>query len=206
MNYPDWLKAGLKKRGKSQAGLSRATGIHASVISRIASGTRPLRVGEAEKIAAYLEEPLPQASVGRGVGISMAPIRDIASEATWREKSVPPKLRLHQIPIVPDGLYPANVQYGVQLGSDDTESGVDAEFAVCIPMRDMQRPLRHGDRVHVTQTAGSLVQVLVRRVAVDSGGKFQLLPLEPRDGLAPIPLNKVEAEGFVIGRYTRYLT
>lgn len=54
-----WLKQGLKKPHKTQAGLAAALNVDPSAISKIISGTRQIKAHELPKIAEYIGEPIP---------------------------------------------------------------------------------------------------------------------------------------------------
>jgi transcriptional regulator with XRE-family HTH domain len=56
----DWIRRGLRKPGKTQAGLARALGRSPSAINNLLSGKRRLRADEIATIARYLEEPPPR--------------------------------------------------------------------------------------------------------------------------------------------------
>ena len=58
--YQEWIATGLKKPGKTKGGLAKALRLHQSQVTRLLSeGGRRLKVDELDKIAAYLEEPVP---------------------------------------------------------------------------------------------------------------------------------------------------
>ncbi len=54
----DWIKAGLKRPGKSQRGLARALDIDPSGVSRLLSGDRSLKAAEIEIVRRYLDLPV----------------------------------------------------------------------------------------------------------------------------------------------------
>src|SRR5262249_42143117 len=56
----DWIRRGLRKPGKTQAGLARAIGRSPSAVNNLLAGKRRLRADEIGKIARYLEEPPPR--------------------------------------------------------------------------------------------------------------------------------------------------
>lgn len=56
---PKWLKAALKRAGKSQSGLARHLGMSQSAANRWANGKTHLKVKDMEAIEEYLGEPLP---------------------------------------------------------------------------------------------------------------------------------------------------
>lgn len=58
--FVPWLRSGIKKDGKSQAGLARALGIQEIAVSFLLRGERRLKADELVSAAKYLEEPLPQ--------------------------------------------------------------------------------------------------------------------------------------------------
>src|SRR5688500_5223908 len=51
----DWIRKGLSKPGKTQAGLAGALGIHPSGVTRLLAGHRQLKAAEIARAAAYLE-------------------------------------------------------------------------------------------------------------------------------------------------------
>lgn len=58
MDY-QWIEDGLKKPGKTKKGLAAALGRFPSAISDLLNHRRRLRADEIEKVAAYLEVPVP---------------------------------------------------------------------------------------------------------------------------------------------------
>jgi phage repressor protein C with HTH and peptisase S24 domain len=57
----DWIRKGLAKPGKTQAGLAGALGIHPSGVTRLLAGERQLKAAEIARAAAYLElDPAPE--------------------------------------------------------------------------------------------------------------------------------------------------
>ena len=56
----DWIRRGLRKPGKTQAGLARALGRSPSAINNLLSGKRRLRADEIARVARYLDEPPPR--------------------------------------------------------------------------------------------------------------------------------------------------
>lgn len=64
----EWIRRGLQKPGKSQAGLARALGVDASAVSKILirrdgkgkTKPRAVKTSEVQRIADYLGEPVPE--------------------------------------------------------------------------------------------------------------------------------------------------
>jgi phage repressor protein C with HTH and peptisase S24 domain len=61
--YAAWVREGLRKEGKTQAGLALALGVDQSAVSRMASGRRLVKAHEIALIADFLEEPPPARAV-----------------------------------------------------------------------------------------------------------------------------------------------
>lgn len=57
--YITWLRQGLKKVGKTQKGLARVLDLDPMAVSRMLSGKRRFQIDELQKIAAYIDESLP---------------------------------------------------------------------------------------------------------------------------------------------------
>jgi phage repressor protein C with HTH and peptisase S24 domain len=57
----DWIRKGLARPGKTQAGLAGALGIHPSGVTRLLAGDRQLKAAEIARAAAYLEIDIAQA-------------------------------------------------------------------------------------------------------------------------------------------------
>jgi len=56
----NWIDQGLGKPGKSGKGLAKALGVNEAIVSRMRSGQRRFhRADQLEKIAEYIEEPIP---------------------------------------------------------------------------------------------------------------------------------------------------
>ena len=68
--YRRWLVAGLAKPGKTQRGLAHVLGIDPMEVSRLVHGTRKFQVGELRKIAAYINEQIPE--IGRMLSMPIA--------------------------------------------------------------------------------------------------------------------------------------
>jgi phage repressor protein C with HTH and peptisase S24 domain len=59
MDDLEWIKAALKKPGKTQRGLAKATGIDPTGITRLVAGRRSIKANELPAIRKYLEVPAP---------------------------------------------------------------------------------------------------------------------------------------------------
>lgn len=60
----EWIRKGLKKPGKTRAGIARAMGgINPSQVTRLLAGKRQLKAAEVPKIAAYLGESPPNGHI-----------------------------------------------------------------------------------------------------------------------------------------------
>lgn len=55
MDHVEWIKQGLKKKGKTQSGLAEAMGRYPSAITNLLKGKRELKQREVPVIARYLE-------------------------------------------------------------------------------------------------------------------------------------------------------
>lgn len=51
----EWLKEELKKPGRSQAGLGRHMGLHATNVNRLVNGTREIKQRDVTSIQQYLD-------------------------------------------------------------------------------------------------------------------------------------------------------
>jgi hypothetical protein len=107
-----------------------------------------------------------------------------------------------EVSVVSQATIPAKDLYALQVGDHFAGGEIAAEYVVCAPMRLLGRKLRSNDRVHCERRRGALVQILVRKVARQSG-KVVLVSLDPQRG-EPIPLTEASIEGIVVGAYTRY--
>lgn len=66
MEDVEWIRRGLQKPGKTQAGLAKALGRDPSVVSKILTGQRAVKASELQKIQTYLDTP-PDASILRRI-------------------------------------------------------------------------------------------------------------------------------------------
>jgi phage repressor protein C with HTH and peptisase S24 domain len=55
MDIVEWIRGGLRKPGKTQAGLAAALNVDPAAVSRLLKGDRKLRADELPKVARYLE-------------------------------------------------------------------------------------------------------------------------------------------------------
>ncbi len=67
-DYIEWVRQGLKQKGKTQVGLAAALGIAQPQITRLLQGIRRLKTDEIPKIAEYLESPPPTTRLAPIVG------------------------------------------------------------------------------------------------------------------------------------------
>ena len=173
-----------------------------------------MRDHELERIAVYIDEPLPSSNnrlgaihdVGRAA-VTMAPILGIVMEGVWREADMTAG-RIHSlrapVAIVPNPAFPASVHYVVEHESNGTKTDASLEYFICIPIAELERKLRDRDRVHLRQTRdGGLARDLIRRVSLKRG-PIQFLPLGEDPSIKPLTGQDAEVRGLVIGHVTSY--
>ena len=95
--YLEWIRKGLKKKGKSQVGLARAMNVAHPQITRLLAKNRELKVREIPIIADYLEELPPKVPSRKvqvvgfvGAGAEIFPIDDHELGAGFYEVEAPP--------------------------------------------------------------------------------------------------------------------
>jgi transcriptional regulator with XRE-family HTH domain len=78
--FTEWLRIGLVKHGKSQKELADYLGISQSVMSRVCSGERPMRLRELTAIATFFGETPPSGNPAReavvGLRIAVATVKE----------------------------------------------------------------------------------------------------------------------------------
>ncbi len=68
INILDWIRKGLEKPGRTQAGLAQALGVDRAQATRLLQGKRELKVRELRAISEYLDSPLPPGALETASG------------------------------------------------------------------------------------------------------------------------------------------
>jgi hypothetical protein len=148
--YVDWLKAGLKRAGKSQSELARAMGLDPSIINKIVNGKRTLKAPEIPIVAAFLGERPP--TVGptettgespsetsevfpvTSLGLVQAPVVGTVEAGSFREVFVVDDVEPEMVVVPPDPRFPHARLIVFQVAGDS--------------MNDLKpRPILEGDRL-----------------------------------------------------------
>lgn len=131
----EWIREGLKKPGKSQAGLARALGRDPAAVSRLLNDGRGLKASEIEIVKQYLGEsgkptsPQPRRPV-TNVSDDMLEVRGMAEGG-------------------PDGWAPFNGETVQFIRRPDNLLGVPNAYAVFVSGSSMAPRYRSGELAHV---------------------------------------------------------
>lgn len=135
MSY-DWIREGLKKPGKSQAGLARALGKDPAAISRLLAGERKLSADESDIVKQYLGD-----SGTRGVRLLNKGATNVTAEDTLRV--------LGMAEGGPDGWNIWNGETVQIIPRPANLLGVPGAYAVYIVGTSMEERYRSGEILHI---------------------------------------------------------
>jgi transcriptional regulator with XRE-family HTH domain len=201
--YRNWLRVGLRQKGKSGRGLADHMGLSPAAVSRMVSGERQIKASELPKIAAYLGTPPPggifPASKVRVIGVVAAGI--------WREEGAMTAPTEHEIPVINDNS--EQEKYALQVADASISAFIQrGAFAICVPYFKERQELTDGDLVHVERRKGNLTETTIKKLAKTARG-FELCSDAGPDGrpARPVPIGgetgdeTAEIKGLVIGAY-----
>lgn len=96
-----WIRDGLRKSGKTQAGLARALGLAPPAVSRLLKGERQLKADEVPVIARYLGVTPPEGTLGEDLDLPDDPMEAamIVTEYVLQrsERSLDPKEKVRLV-------------------------------------------------------------------------------------------------------------
>lgn len=135
MNY-DWIRQGLKRPGKSQAGLARALGRDPAAVSRLLNDGRQLKASELEIVRQYLGDT--------PIGGSLQGHRSATNDGPEDTLKV-----LGMAEGGPDGWAPFNGETVQVISRPANLLGVPGAYAVYISGTSMEPRYRTGEILHI---------------------------------------------------------
>lgn len=200
-----WIIDGLKKPGKTQAGIAKAMRRSPSMVTAMLKGKRELKAKDIGVIARYLEvdppimpppEDKPQIRTAMIIG-------DVAG-GVWTE----PGVEFEPIPttVAIDERWAARDVFLLRVrGSSINRQAKDGDLVLCLSKFAAPRDIRSGDWVVVERRAADgRIETTVKRVQGDSKRGFFLVPDSDDPSFqAPILIGKndgemVEVRAFVL--------
>ena len=213
--YRDWVRRGLKKKGKNGKGLAAALGISPAQVSRMLKdeetmkpGEKPprsIQIEELAVIAAYIEEEVPGDRNNRTVhlaqgsaAVPLVRVLAIVAPAVWREVGVQVALA-ERVPASPDPRAAGMQQYACKIEAEPNR------YAICVPYGDARVKPIANDTVHVRRTnQQGLFEDTLRVVRVSNGSvRLEAGNGKNKDAVAyPAKAGEiVEIKGLVIGYF-----
>ncbi len=192
--YREWIKQGLRKPGKSQAGLARHLNVSEPKVSRMVNGATRLRVDELSKISEYISEPLPQLTVDAMVTRTVQIIGQVRA-GYWRDRGQGATMEqaTQRVLAVPDEPQTRGLDlYALELAQ---EGGARAHV-VCVRVSSAGRAPRAGDRVHYIAhhpATADLVQDMLGELEPAANGAPIL-----KGASKPTPASLLDVQGIVI--------
>jgi hypothetical protein len=173
--YQEWLRKGLAKKGKSHQGLANAIGYERSVVTKMANGQRKIRADELDKIASYIDEPIPHREWGNHSkgpdNDSVAFVEAIAGGGIWREARALTMYVDMVIPVYSDPRVAGLRQHAVRVeGTDFNKHFHPGDLALFVPFWERRKVPADGDIVEIERKNGNLVETTIRRVRVTPDG------------------------------------
>lgn len=193
MDYIKWIRSGLKKPGKSQAGLARKLGIDRSQITKMLDDKREIKASELSKISEYLEEAEPTGVSASHLStqIPRAKYMGTIGLNAWVDKG---HLFLDDstvIPAHPDARYPPDIQsyFKLLVGSTDGELR-SGDYLITVPFSRFRGQPIVNDLIVCRRTRRGMEQSVLRR-ALEGSKAPSLEPLLEGDAGASDPVDEV---------------
>lgn len=173
----EWIIKALENPAKSKAGLAKAIAKHPSVVSRIISGEREIKMRELSAIARYLGvNPPASAPTEELHKIATAFIVGDVAAGVWTEPSV----TFEPIPstVVVDSRWPANSVFLLRVkGTSINRQARDGDLVLCLDKFAAPRNFQDGDWVVAERIdAEGRRETTVKRVQGNQRTGFVLLP------------------------------
>lgn len=205
--YQDWLKKALRKPGKSQKGLAKALGVDPSVVSKMVSGKREIKLAEIASVTAYLGESPPDLNVQpTRISVSKILLAGRIAAGVWREAETLSPSDMYPVAVARDERYPTVEQYALLVeGSSVNRIVPNGAYVICAPYFDVRRDVQDGDLAHVERRRGGLVEATVKCIKITRRGEVELWPESTDAKQTPIKLadtadvEEVVICGLVIG-------
>lgn len=161
--YISWPRQGLKKSGKTQKGLARALDLDPMAVSRLLSGKRRFQIDELQKIAAYIDESLPNIGPLSNVSHRVETVRIAGriSMSLWQEGEGDLGTVVAHI----DRRFPVADQQAFLI--DDTVAAfglVRGSYVLAVPMKDYAAHAHDGALCVVARKKGALVNYQIGEV------------------------------------------
>jgi transcriptional regulator with XRE-family HTH domain len=201
--YIDWIRAGLERPGKTQYGLADAMGVTPSIIVRLLSGRRRLRIEELPTISKYLGLPEPSGdSAFRGLK-ALPAWRDIGDGIWFSNGGKPFKQSSIQVPLVFDARHAHLKQLAVRhKGEAFPKSVPNGAYLIYVPYFEARTKIADGDLVVAQRTRADGISLIIRRICVENG-KMALKAEGSRKAFPTLKLSnfdigeKVTVEGLI---------
>ncbi|MGE0289296.1 MAG: LexA family protein [Bradyrhizobium sp.] len=201
----DWLKAGLKKAGKTQSGLAEHIGIPQSRISEMARGLREFKPEEIPPISEYLAEPPPDLNpvLQRGERVK---ISGKVQAGYWAEpdEEYEEARKWETIPFMPQ--YQGVRKFAVRVvGPSMNAIMPEGTLLVCAHLYDLQEEPISGKRYIVRMTRpDGYIENTVKELVIDSAGKPWLWPRSHHPEHQQ-PMSLDDREGYLVEIHARVI-
>jgi SOS-response transcriptional repressor LexA len=192
----EWIVEGLKKPGKTQAGIAKAMRRSPSMVTAMLKGKRELKARDIAVIARYLEVDPPSAPpIDPRPQIRTAMIIGDVAGGVWTE----PGVEFEPIPttVVIDERWGASDVFLLRVrGSSINRQAKDGDLVLCLNKYAAPRDIRSGDWVIVERkTSDGRMETTVKRVQGDMKRGFFLVPdSDDPQFQAPILIGKTDGE------------
>ena len=137
----EWIRTGLQRPGKNQAGLARALGINPAGVTRILKGERRIRADELTRIEAYLGAPPEN------------PLRGM--DAPARGFRAGPGATLDRLPVIgtgeasADGTFPWSGETIDYVARSESLAGAQQAYALYVVGGHMEPRYHPGELIYV---------------------------------------------------------
>lgn len=205
-----WIAEGLKGKGKKGKELASRLGRDASVVSRILSGKRSVKVRELDTIANYLGMPPPDdlMLVNDRVPVHEIKVIGVVAEGIWRQADLRDDVEEALLDVPVSKRFPGVERFALRVeGQSMNKTVPEGYYVICVPYAQVRETVQEDDLVVIERADAGKVEASLKRVKFN-GNRVELWP-ESHDSRFQKAVdfddadvaNQVDIIGLVIGRY-----
>lgn len=173
MDLIEWIECGLRRPGKSRAGLAAALGLPTPRVTEILGGRRRVQLEELPRIAEYLGISLMQLSTIAEMLVGsygFVPVRGAVAAGVWREPALFDEITEHYRMTI-DPKWPSDAVFMVRVtGQSINRRAAAGDLALCLSCSAAPREIADGDWLVVERRRDQLVERTIKRAKQTPAG------------------------------------
>lgn len=203
----DWLRAALKKSGKTQEEAASAAGLRRDALNKALNGKRDLSASEMLAVSSALGVPLPGTQpylAPTSMLPSIAPVLGIIAPGSWREAGALMKTD-YSVPVVPEPRYAQMHQYALRYEGPPHSLGfIYGDFLIFVPLTPNASNVEDGSIVDFRRYRDGTSETTIRIVHILPDHTYELKG-ETGDMVIPVQdlrsVDHMEVKGVYVGLY-----